>query len=228
VTFLDDLKKRADALRGLQRVDEDTFLRHARATDAACKTTFHYWLELQRQLEVLRPAVPCRYEFDNRHALDGPADGLRYTEFRCDARRLPVRGIELYDHVVISCWVRGGRRVTIDKDFPPDMERLQGRLQQAGIIATSHRVVDGDTGRFVAMRYEFDADVRAGVRLAPDPERGTVQFTVMNFDGLQSIVLEFTANDVDTALLDELSKWWLGEPHGFMQAGRIVRFLDPR
>jgi hypothetical protein len=226
--FLDDLKKQADALRNRQEVDEVTFLRNAQAVDAACKATFHYWLELGRQLDVLRPPVNVRYAFDNRHALDGPADRLRFGEFRCDARRKTLRGIELYDHVVASCWVRGGRRMTIDKDFPTDIERLRARLQQAGIMAPSHILRDDATGRFVAERYEFDADVRVGARLTPDHETGRVEFTAMNFDGLESTVVEFPAADVDTPLLDELARWWLGEPNGFTAAGRIVRIIDPR
>jgi hypothetical protein len=228
MSFLDDLKKQADALRSRQEVDETTFLRNAQVTDAACKATFHYWLELAKQLEVIRPPVRVRYEFGGRHALDGPADGLRFGEFRCDARRKTMRGVELYDHVVVSCWVRGGRRMTIDKDFPTDIERLRARLQQAGITAPSHIVRDDATGRFVAERYEFDADVRVGARLSPDHESGRVEFTAMNFDGLESMVVEFPAASVDTALLDELAKWWLGEPHRFTAPGKIVRMIDPR
>jgi hypothetical protein len=228
MSFLDELKKQAEAVRSRQQVDDQTFLRHARATDEACKATFHYWLELVRQLEVLRPPVPARYVFDSRHALDGPADGLRFSEFRCDARRLPVRGIELYDHVVISCWVRSGRRMTIDKDFPSEIERLKARLQQAGIMAAEETLRDDATGRYVTTRFEFEADVRVGVRLTPDPENGRAQFTAMNFDGLESTVVEFDAARIDTPLLDELAKWWLGEPNSFTAAGRTVRILDPR
>jgi hypothetical protein len=39
MSFLDDLKKQADALRSRQEVDETTFLRNAQVTDAACKAT---------------------------------------------------------------------------------------------------------------------------------------------------------------------------------------------
>jgi hypothetical protein len=228
VSFLDELKKQADALQSRQQVDEETFLRNARAADAATKATFHYWLDLARQLNVLRPPVPARYAFDNRHALDGPADGLKFDDFRVDARRKQLRGFELYDHAVIGCWVRSGRRLVIDKDFPPEMQRLEAKLAQAGIVAPSTALRDDATGRFVAARYEFDADVRVGVRLAPDHERGVAQFTVNNFEALESMVVEFAADAVGEPLLDELAKWWLGEPNGFVAAGRIVRIVDPR
>lgn len=226
--FLDELKKQADALASQQRIDEAAFERNALLTDAACKTVFQYWLELARQLNLLRPPVPSRYVLDKQHQLDGPAEGLRFDDFRVDARRKRMRNLEVYDHVVATCWVRGGRSMTLAKNFPPDMERLEARLTQAGIVAVPDAQRDLNTGKFREARYHFEAEVRVGVRLLPDHEQGRVQFAASNLEGLSTLVVEFAAVAVNTALLDELSKWWLGEPNGFVSAGRIVKIVDPR
>ena len=66
MSSLDELKAQAEALQSRQRVDEAAFERNALATDAACKLAFHYWLDLARQLNVLRPAVAARYAFDKK------------------------------------------------------------------------------------------------------------------------------------------------------------------
>jgi hypothetical protein len=124
--------------------------------------------------------------------------------------------------------VRGGRRWTIDKDFPNEMERLEARIAQAGILAPRETVREPDSGRFIAARYEFDADVRVSVRALPIHEAGQVQFTVSNFGRLESLVVAFDAQRVDEALLDELAKWWLGEPNTFCAGGRVVKTVDPR
>src|SRR6478672_9178724 len=116
--FLDELKAQAEALQNRQRQDEAAFERNALRTDEACKTAFHYWLDLARQLNLLRPPVPVRYVFEPLHVLDGPAESLHFEDFQVDARRNRVRNLELYDHVVIGCWVRGARRMLIAKDFP--------------------------------------------------------------------------------------------------------------
>lgn len=226
--YLDDLKKQAAAITERQRIDEAAFERNASVTDAACKATFHYWLDLARQLNVLHPPVPQRFAFDNRHVLDGVLDRLRFDDFRVDARRKPMRNLEVYDHVVIGCWVRGGKRMSITKDFPPDMERLEARLTQAGVVVLADVQRDLETGKFRSARYDFEADVRVGVRLHPDHEQGRVQFAAQNFEGLATLFVEFAAADVGTPLLDELAKWWLGEPNGFVAAGKIVRLLEPR
>lgn len=227
MSFLNQLRQRADALQNRERDDEASFQRNAQAVEAACRATFQYGLELVNQLNVLRPPVPGRYTFDARHALDGKADALRFSDFRIDSRRKQERDLELCDHVVLSCCVRGGRRLVIDKDFPTEMERLEARLAQAGIVAPRETVREPDSGRFVAARYEFDADVRVSVRLQPDHQAGRVQVTVANFGRLESVIVEFDADRVGTSLLDELAKWWLGEPNRFAAEGRVVRMVDP-
>jgi hypothetical protein len=224
--FLDDLKAQAAHLQSRQRVDEAAFERNALKTDAACKGCFHYWLDFAKQLNVLHPPVPVRYAFDNRHALDGPGESLVFEDFRVDARKKRMRNLELYDHVVIACWVRGRRRIVLGKDFPTDIERTDARLAQAGVVAVGDQLRD-DEGRFREMRYDFEADVRVGVRLAPDHEQGLVQFACTNLDGLSAITVEFAAAEVDQALLDELGKWWLGHANRFVAAGRVVRMYEP-
>ena len=226
--YLDDLKRQAAALTAQRELDMAAFERHALATDAACKTVFHYWIDLARQLEVLQPPVPSRYVFDGKNVLDGVLDRLRFTDFRVDARRKRLADLEVYDHVVIMSWVRGGKRLSVTKDFPPDMERIEARLAQAGVVVLPDIERDVQTGRVRHARYDFEADVRVGVRLLPDHERGRLQFAVQNFEDLATLTIEFAAGDVDTALLDELSKWWLGEPQRFLAAGRVVKVVEPR
>ena len=92
--FLDELKAQAEALQNRQRRDEAAFERNALRTDEACKTAFHYWLDLARQLELLRPPVPVRYVFEPQHVLDGPAESLHFEDFQVDARRHRVRNLE--------------------------------------------------------------------------------------------------------------------------------------
>lgn len=226
--YLDDLKRQAAEITAQRQLDSAAFERNALATDAACKAVFHYWLDLARQLEVLQPAVPSRYTFDTKNVLDGVLDRLRFSDFRVDARRKRLRDLEVYDHVVITCWVRGGRRMSLSKNFPPDMERLEARLVQAGAVVLPDIERDVQTGRLKLARYDFEADVRVGVRIAPDHEQGRLQFAVQNFEDLGTLVIEFAAADVDTALLDELSKWWLGEPQRFVAAGRVIKVVEPR
>lgn len=227
MSYLDRLRRQADELNTRQRVDAATFERNALLTDAACKTVFQYWLDLARQLNVLRPPAKTRYAFDNRHALDGASESLRFDDFRVDARKRRLRDLEVYDHVVINCIVRAGRRIALAKNFPPDIERLEARLAQAGVVVIGEPQRDA-SGKLRETLYAFEAEVRAGVRLVPDHEQGHVQFACSNLDGLATLMVEFKAFEVGSKLLDELSKWWLGEPNGFVAAGQLVKVIEPR
>lgn len=227
MSFLNQLKQQADALQNRHRDDEEAFRRNAEFTDTACRAAFQYAFDLVKQLNVLHPQVPGRYVFDRQHALDGRAQGLRFQDFHIDSRRKQQRGLELVDHIVLSAIVRDGRRWQIDKDFPNEMERLEARLGQAGIVAPRETVREPSDGRFVAARYTFDAEVRVSVRIVPDHESGNMRFTVSNFDRLETLVFEIDATRVDHALLDELARWWLGEPNRFAAAGKLVRTVDP-
>ena len=227
--YLDDLRKRADALAGQQRDDAEAFRRNAGAVETACMASFRYWLDLARQLNVLRPPVTARYPFDARNVLDATSVAdFRFDEFRVDSRLKKLREFEVHDHVVIACWARSGQHLTIAKNFPPDAERLEARLAQAGITPVLESVRDPESGRFIETRYSFDADVHVMVRLVPDHEQGRVKFEATNLDGLKSLVVEFAGADVNDALLDELSKWWLGDPSSFVTSGRVTRVVEPR
>ena len=89
-------------------------------------------------------------------------------------------------------------------------------------------VRDPHTGRFVENRYEFTADLVAGVRVLPQHEEGTLRFVVQNLDGLINVEGSLPAHEITTARLDELAKWWVGQPHRFFDGARELRHIEPR
>ena len=222
VGFLDDLKRQADAAKAAQTTDSAALARNAALVDAACKTSFVYFATLGQQLEVLQPASKARYHLDKRHVLDG----LKCCEFRADARRKQLRGAEVYDHVVLNFQLKSGTRLTITKDFLPDIEKLDSRLRQAGATVDREAQRNPDNGKLQQMRYEFIADFFASIRLNPDHDRGIVQFQLMNLDGFETVTVEFPAFEVGSARLDELARWLVGEPHQFLKDGQQLRRVE--
>jgi hypothetical protein len=53
-----------------------------------------------------------------------------------------------------------------------------------------------------------------------------VLFQIDNLDGLSRWVVEFDARQVDTPLLDELSKWLVGQPHDFVKRGKLLELKE--
>lgn len=222
--FLDDLKRQAGDLQAQTKTDIAVLERNAMLVEAACKTVFQYWAELAKQLNVIQPPARARYAFDTKTVFDG----LKFTDFRADVRRKRLRNQEATDHVVLHCALRTGQRLVLVKNFPTDIEKLEARIAQSGVVCRPETVRNPDTGKLIEMRYEFDADIAAGARLNPDHDRGTLEFTVLNLDGLGSVIAEFGATEVGAKRMDELAKWLVGQPNSFLAGALSVRTVEPR
>jgi hypothetical protein len=219
VGYLEDLKRQADAALARQTQDIGALERNALLTDAACQTASRYFATLARQLNVLQPITQARWRFDHRTSFSQ----LRFSDFRADSRLKKLRDAEVFDHVVLNFAAKSGSRVTIAKDFPPEIERLEARLRQCGAPYESEIIRDPQSGRFVEKRFEFLADFQISVRLLPDHDGGRIAFQVMNLDGFETVSVVFPAFEVGTARLDELARWINGEPHGFLRDGQHLR-----
>lgn len=220
--FLDDLKRQADAAKAAQTTDTASLARNAALADAACKTAFAYLATLGQQLEVLQPRSKTRFRLDNKHVFDG----LTCRAYRADTRRKQLRGADVCDHVVLTYQLQSGTRVVITKDFLPDIDKLDSRLRQSAATVDRESIRNPDNGKLQGVRYEFTANFHAFVRVTPDHDRGVVQFQLVNLDGFETVTVEFQAFDVGSALLDELARWLVGEPHQFLKDGQQLRRVE--
>lgn len=183
-----------------------------------------FFMELAESLDVIRPAPARRYIFDKNLVLEQVA----LSEFRSDARRCQVRHQEVIEHLHMKCMARTGRAVVLSKNFVNETERLERRLEQAGIAYEREaiRIADGD--KLTEVRYAFVADVTLNVHVDCDHDAGVLRFTVRNFDGLETVRCTFAAHQVTQARLDDLGRWWLGQPHQFLEGAKELRRVEAR
>jgi hypothetical protein len=223
VSCLDKLKQDAEQLRSHQNLSQTERDALVLETEAACLTAFRYWVDLSKQLNVLQPAPRGRFVLDSKNAIEG----LRFGQYRADIRKKGLASThDQTDHVALYCSLGTGQTLKLVKDFLPDMEKLEARLTQAGIRCQPEPIRNPDTGKLLEVRYEFVADITAGVRLTPNHDNATVQFQVNNLDGLVRWLVQFEARQVDTALLDELSKWLVGQPNDFVKRGKVLELKE--
>lgn len=222
--FLDDLKRQASDLRQSHDGSQTDRTRRLQLVEAAARDLRKYLMELAAQLDVIRPAPKVRYVIDRQFVLDG----LPRTGFRFDARRKIVQEQEVIDHVVMACRVGDGRRLTLAKDFVNEIERLEARLVQAGAPNEREAVRDPQHGKLAEMRYDVAAEVQVSVLVQCRHDEGLLHFTLRNLDGLESIVCDFPAHALDQARLDELARWWVGEPNRFLAGALDLRRIEPR
>jgi hypothetical protein len=219
VGYLEELKRLADAALAQQTQDVGALQRNAMLTDSACQSAARYFGTLARQLNVLQPMAKAVWRFDNRTSFSQ----LRFTDFRTDSRLKKLRDAEVFDHVVLSFAAKTGTRITIAKDFPPEIEKLEARLRQCGALYESEVIRDAENGRFIEKRFELVADFQSSVRLLPDHDSGRIAFHIANLDGFETVSVVFPAYEVGTSRLDELARWINGEPHAFLRDGQHLR-----
>ena len=217
--YLEELKRQADATLAQQTQDIGALQRNALLTDSACQTAARYFSTLARQLNVLQPVSKTVWRLDGRTSFSQ----LRFTDFRADSRLKKLRDQEVFDHVVLNFAAKTGSRVTVAKDFPPEIEKLEARLRQCGAHYDSDVIRDPENGRFVEKRFALVADFQGSVRVLPDHDAGRITFHIANIDGFETVSVVFPAFEVGSARLDELARWINGEPHAFLRDGQHVR-----
>lgn len=217
--YLDELKRQAEEARARQTQDIGALERNAMLTDSACQSAARYFNTLAQQLNVLRPVSKAVWRFDNRTSFTQ----LRFTDFRADSRLKKLRYAEVFDHVVLNFAAKTGQRVTLAKDFPPEIEKLESRLRQCGTQYESRIIRDQEQGRFVEKRFEFVADFVSSIRMLPDHDGARIDFQIVNLDGFETISVGFPAFEVGSARLDDLARWIVGEPNEFLRDGQHLR-----
>ena len=220
--FLDDLKRQADALKAQQTIDTAALARNTALTEAACRTAFSYLNTLLSQLDVLRPVSPARFALDRQHVFER----LPLTDFRIDARRKRLRDEEVTDFIVLHWQMKSGRKLQLNKDFVPEIEKLEPKLRQSGAQVESETVRDPDSGKLQAMRYTFAADFYGSIRITPDHDAARIHFQLQNLDGFESISADFPAIEVGTVRLDDLARWLVGQPHKFLEGADKLRRVE--
>ena len=222
VSFLDDLKRQAEALKTQQTGDSAALARNTALAEAACKTVFSYFTTLATQLEVLSPSSPTRFTLDRQNVIES----MRMTEFRADSRRKPLRGEQVFDYLVLHWQLRSGRSLQLTKDFLPDMEKLESRLRQSGTQFDNEALRNPDNGKLLGRRYTFVADFVGSVRVTPLHDSARIHFQLHNLDGFESVSLELPATEVGGARLDELARWIVGQPHAFLNGAQQLRRVE--
>lgn len=220
--YLDELKRQADAAKAQQSTDFGALDRNTQLVEAVCTSAYRYFGALAQQLNVLQPVSKLVFRFDNKHSFTS----LKLSGFNADSRQRKLRSMDVYDHVLLRYNLKTGSKVTLAKDFPPEIEKLEAKLRQCGALFQSDQIRSPQTGKFVETRFEIQADFRAWVKIVPDHDSGWLQFQLVNLDGFETVSVSFPAFEVGSARLDELARWIVGEPNRFLDGGHDLRRIE--
>lgn len=212
--FLNQLKSQAEARRAQEGRQQADLEANFAATEAACRSVLSYFNELARHLNVLQPDGPAV-------TLDGrtPWPACALQDFRVDARRKRWRDRDAADYLAIGWRMepRPGqaREHTVMVNFPPDLERVQGRIQAGNLKHERKEVREGPKNALKAYVFECETACRASIMATAEHDIAAVAFRVTNVCDFGTRTVTMDAERIGQRVLDELAKMIVSQPHAF-------------
>lgn len=215
MSFLDQLKSQAQALKSQQTHQQQDLEAQVRQTETACQQTLHYFNELSRQLNVLAPAAPA-------FSLDGktPWPAMKLATFRVDARKKTLRQLEVTDYIGMGWQIlpQSGPPVdgVVSVNFPPDLQRVEQRLHIGAVRHERREQRHPEKNTLLSIRFEYQTESRGNVVVTPDHDAGMLNFRLVNVSGFGVQTSAWPVAKIQTSTLDELARLLVGQPSRFL------------
>ena len=215
MSFLNQLKQQAQSLQSQQGVQTQHLEANTATTEAACKTVWHYFAELPRQLNVIEPAAAAM-------SLDGKAmwPAMKQTGFRFDARKKMLRDKEVFDYLALGWQLvprdGGVAKARVKVNFPPDLERVERRLRAGHVPHERQEQRHPETNGLQAIVFEHEMAARASVLVTADHDNAVMLIRLAGVNGLEIVNTAYPAAQLNTTALDELAKLIVGQPSRFV------------
>ena len=214
MSFLNQLKTQASALKSQQGRQQLNLEENTAQTEAACRFALPYFQDLARHLNVIQPPA-------SKFSLDGktPWPAMKLVDFRVDARRKMLRNREVCDYIAMGWRVlpKVGQPVVgmVSVNFPPDLKRVEDRLAMGQVEHDRQDVRHPEKNTLQAVRFDYVTETRGNVVITADHDNATLCFRLLNARGFGISTTEWPAAKLKADALDELAKLLVGEPSSF-------------
>jgi hypothetical protein len=216
VSFLNQLKTQAQALRSQHNAQQLSVEARVVQTEAACHTVATYLADLAQQLNVITPPAPA-------FTLDGktPWPAMKMADFRCDVRQKRLRGVDVVDYIGMGWRVlpQAGApaKAMVSVNFPPELERVESRLALGHLKHERLEQRHPDTNKLLAIRFEYTTELLGSVRITPDHDQSSFTFRISNATGFEVHTTQLAAADITPAVLDDLARLLVAQPSRFLR-----------
>lgn len=214
MSFLQQLKTQANAVRGLQTEQQANEDANTLATERICQTVLYYLQEMAQQLNVIEPDGP-------RLSLDAKTHwpDMKLSGFQVDSRKKMLRDREVFDSISVGWQIvpRTGAPVTgsVSANFPPDLQRLEARIAAGWVEHERHEVRHPEKNALQLVRFDYTTHSRGNIRVTADHQNATLAFRLANLTGFGIATVNWPAAQLQQSVLDELAKMVCGEPSSF-------------
>ena len=214
MSFLDQLKIQANAVKSRQDQQQVEHDATTLATEQACTTILFYLQQMVQSLNLLEPDGP-------KLSLDGktPWPAMKLTAFQVDSRKKMVRNREVFDYIGVAWQIlpRMGRPVSgsVSANFLPDLQRLEARLATGWVQHERHEIRHPEKNTLQLVRLDYMTQSRGNIRVTPDHDNAVIAFRLANLSGFGLAHTTWPVAQISTSVLDELAKMVCGQPSRF-------------
>ena len=214
MSFLDQLKIQASAVKGLQDQQQVEHDAATLATEQACRTILLYLEQMAKSLNVIEPDGP-------RLSVDGktPWPAMKLSGFQVDSRKKKLREREVFDYIGVAWQIvpRSGRPESgsVSANFMPDLQRLEARLTTGWVQHERHEIRHPEKHTVQAVRLDYTTVSRGNIRVTPDHGTAHLGFRLANLTGFGLTNTSWPVAQINTHVLDELAKMVCGQASRF-------------
>jgi hypothetical protein len=215
-SLLATLREKSEALRAQDTAARKPMEEALKDIDRGLWRTFRWLDEAIGHLQVIKPAVTHTFVLDKILAIARPHFDRGFVSFR----RRALAGMEVLEHVEMFYRLEGAAPIAV-RVSPAAALGVEQRLRGSTLDFTYQ--AEQDEKRVVRYGlFQIQPAISASVRFQPDYYRQMVLVTLHNVDRFESVQLEFVPDKLDELALEDLVKFIMGEPNGFLRRAPLA------
>lgn len=209
------LKREAQsAQQEAQRRDQMDNAR-AQQLSACMNDAYHYFDDLIKQLNIVKPAVPREYTFFGNLLFSG----MRWMEGGADFRMMPSTTEDrLYETVTLRLRIASPNVIQVERQAH-QVETLTRHLHDYNIFFDVYETRN-IRNQVQHARFSIPCEIKAGFLLKADYAAGDLVLRTRNIDRFGTMEFRLGMSDLNHDTLDEFSRLILGEENRFLKMFR--------
>ncbi len=217
--FLDELKKEAETLKQKEALDTQAKLttlgKNFMQLQAKLREIYAYLDDLVKQLNIIRPTVLRSYYIEGV----GNFENLNQQDYFLNKRHKSIDNKDFIDQITLRFRCARGGGLTAEKESPSTIQALKEYLWSYNIKFETQEIKNerGFVGRAI---FKIPSEVVVNITINGDFEKSQIKIHTKNMERLSERDFTYEINEINEALLEELSKFLLGKPNNFSQLGK--------
>jgi len=208
--LLDDLKRQADMVRTHDSLQRSNLQDNVRVVDEGMHRTFHYLLELFKQLGILKPANPTVYAITGV----GELRDLGYVDGFVDPRKKKFAERDVYDYMDFYIKWATPKILTVERDMPHTIAKVRDMLWATNIKFTEVETKSA-YGSVLKCVFTIPVALTVNFTVKADHEGRRLLFLGKNALRLGADDFAVPADEVSEGVLEELAKLLIGQKSDF-------------